>query len=187
MNAATSAPERTVWSIGVRLLHWTLALSMITSFVTSEGGDALQSVHEAAGYVALAAASLRVVMGLLGRGYWRFTQFLRNLPQTMVYARTVLSHRDRRYLGHNPLGGWMVVALLADTIAAGLTGWLYTTDRFWGVKWLGELHEAFGEAFMPLLLLHLAGVAFTSWRHRENLVAAMLHGRKREAGPGDIS
>ena len=82
-------------------------------------------------------------------------------------------------MGHNPLGGWMVLALLADAIATGLTGWLYTTDRFWGVAWLETLHGALGEALLPLLLLHVAGVIFTSRRQGDNLVAAMLHGRKQ--------
>ena len=61
----------------------------------------------------------------------------------------------------------------------GFTGWIYTTDRYWGVKWVGELHEGLASTLLVLIALHLAGVALASWRHRENLVAAMLHGRKR--------
>jgi cytochrome b len=80
----------------------------------------------------------------------------------------------------------MVVALLADAVATGLTGWLFTTDRFWGVEWLEELHGALGEALLPLLFLHMAGAVFTSYRHRENLVASMLHGRKPATMPKDI-
>jgi cytochrome b len=169
------AITQTVWSLGLRLLHWTLAISMITSFATHEGAGKL---HEITGYVALAAALLRVLMGFAGRGYWRFTQFVRGLPTTLRYARDVLAHQEARYVGHNPLGGWMVLALLADAIATGLTGWLFTTDRFWGVAWLEDLHSVLGHLLIPLLVLHLAGVVFTSWRHRENLVAAMLHGKK---------
>ena len=106
---------------------------------------------------------------------------------TVAYARAILNHTEARYVGHNPLGGWMVVALLADAIATGLTGWLYTTDRFWGVQWVEELHSLLGHALIPLLLLHVAGAVFTSWRHRENLIAAMLHGRKPAAQPHDIA
>ena len=173
-----------VWSPWLRLLHWTLALSMITSFISHEGGGKL---HEVSGYVALAAASLRVVLGFAGSGYWRFSQFVKGLANTLNYARAVVHHNEIRYLGHNPLGGWMVLALLADAIGTGLTGWLFTTDRFWGVQWLEELHGILGHALIPLLLLHLAGVVFTSLRHRENLVAAMLHGRKPVAGPLDLT
>lgn len=165
-----------VWSVGLRLLHWVLAASMIASFATHEAGGIR---HEWTGYVALAAASLRTALGVWGRGYWRFSQFVRSAGATLAYARDVLAHREHRYLGHNPLGGWMVMLLLSDAIATGFTGWLYTTDRFWGVAWVGDLHGLLGQALVPLLLLHIGGAIFTSWRHKENLVAAMLHGRKR--------
>ena len=170
------APMRPVWSIGTRLLHWTLAISMIASFVTHEGGG---RVHEWTGYVALAAAVLRVALGFLASGMWRFASFVRGARATAAYARAVWQHKEAHYLGHNPLGGWMVVALLADALLVGGSGWLYVTDRFWGVAWLEELHGALGHMLIPLLLLHVGGVVFTSIRQRENLAAAMVHGRKR--------
>ena len=183
-NVPAKAPMRVVWSPAVRLLHWTLAISMITSFVTHEN---VGRVHEWAGYVALAAASVRVLMGFVAGGYWRFSQFVKTPSATLAYARAVWRHSEARYLGHNPLGGWMVVFLLTDAFATGLTGWLYTTDRFWGVEWLEDLHGALGDALLPLLLLHVGGAIFTSWRHRENLVASMVHGRKPAPGPTDVT
>lgn len=165
----------TVWSPWLRLLHWTLALSMITSFATHDGGG---QVHEASGYVALGAALVRIVLGFTGPGVWRFSSFVQAPAPTLAYAKLVLHRAERRYLGHNPLGGWMVLLLLVDALACGLTGWLYTTDRFWGLAWLGNLHDVLGHLLIPLLALHLVGVVFTSWRHRENLATAMLHGRK---------
>ena len=62
----------------------------------------------------------------------------------------------------------------------GVTGWLYTTDRYWGVAWVEELHSTLSDILFLFVALHLLGVVFTSARHRENLVASMLHGRKRE-------
>ena len=80
----------------------------------------------------------------------------------------------------------MVLALLACTAALGLTGWLYTTDLFWGYGWLADLHNGLGWTLVALVALHVAGVAFTSWQHRENLVAAMFTGRKAPpAEPGE--
>ena len=134
---AARAGERPVWSLATRLLHWTLALSMIASFVTHEGGGRW---HEWTGYVALAAATLRVLLGFAGAGRWRFASFVRGAEDTLAYARAVVQRREAHYLGHNPLGGWMVVALLADAVAVGATGWLYVTDRFWGTAWLEDLH-----------------------------------------------
>ena len=173
---APAVTTRLVWSRSTRLLHWTLAVSMIASFVTHEGGGRW---HEWTGYVALAAASLRVLLGFAGAGRWRFSSFVRGAADTLAYALAVVQRREAHYLGHNPLGGWMVVALLADAVAVGATGWLYVTDRFWGTAWLEDLHGALGHVLIPLFLLHVAGVVFTSVRQRENLAASMVHGRKR--------
>ena len=168
----------------MRLLHWTLVVSVAASAI---GIVNWFGIHQPAGYVALAAVLLRLVWGGVGSRYARFAQFLRGPRAALRYARNVAGGCERRFIGHNPLGGWMVVALLADAIATGLTGWLYTTDRFWGVQWVEELHSLLGHALIPLLLLHVAGAVFTSWRHRENLIAAMLHGRKPAAQPHDIA
>ena len=72
----------------------------------------------------------------------------------------------------------MIAALLAAAFGAGLTGWLYTTDRFWGLEWMEDLHEGFANLLLILVLLHIAGVVFTSIRQGENLAASMVHGWK---------
>jgi cytochrome b len=176
-------PSQKHWSVGVRLLHWMLAGSMILSFATHEGGGKL---HEIVGYVALASAIVRTLLGMFGKDRWRFSSFVRNLKATFEYAKQVVRKTEPRYLGHNPLAAWMILALLFIAITSGLSGWLYTTDQFWGVAWVGNLHDILGHALIPLLLLHVAGAIFTSLRHRENLVASMIHGNKRAADKLDI-
>jgi cytochrome b len=156
-------------------MHWTLAASTIAAFATHEGGSMW---HHWFGYVSLGTAALRLVFGFTAQGYWRFDQFVLGARQTLAYAKALLARRETRYLGHNPLGAWMVLALLTNAIVCGVTGWLFTTDMFWGYAWLETLHGVSGELFIPLLVLHLAGVAYTSWRHKESLIEAMLHGRK---------
>ena len=173
-----------VWGVPLRALHWTLAGSVIASFATHEGGG---RAHEILGYVALAAAALRVALGLAGGPGWRFAGFVRGWRPTLAYARLVVARREPRHLGHNPLGGWMIVALLAATLAACLSGWLYTTDAYWGVEWVEALHGALGDALVPLFALHVAGVILASIRHRESLVGAMIHGRKPSVRPGDVA
>ena len=108
-----------VWAIAVRLLRWTLAGSLIVSFVTHEGGG---RVHEWPGYVALAAALLRVGMGLVGQGLWRFDQFVWGVRATRDNALAVWQRRERHCRGHNPLGGWMVLALLTNAVATRVAG-----------------------------------------------------------------
>ncbi|MET3515993.1 cytochrome b [Pseudacidovorax sp. 1753] len=178
-----AAPQTCVWSRSVRLLHLGLIASVTVAWVFRED---LGPAHEVAGYVALAAAALRSGIGLAGRGYARFGQFVRSRAATLGYARQVLRGTAPRYIGHNPLGGWMVLALLGCIGLLGASGWLYTTDLFWGYGWLAWLHAALGWTLLALVALHVGGVVFTSIAHRENLVKAMLTGRKAPPGPGDV-
>ena len=149
-----------VWDPLVRIGHWFLVASVAAAWFTREGYGVW---HERIGYAALAIVFMRVVWGFAG-------------PH---YARRVVTASEPRHLGHNPLGGWMIVLLLVVIALVGLSGWLYTTDQYWGVEWVGQLHEALTNALLALVALHVGGVALASYRHRENLVAAMLHGRKR--------
>ncbi len=72
----------------------------------------------------------------------------------------------------------MIVALLVNIAAVSITGWLYTTDRYWGIAWVGNLHSDLTNILLVLVALHVTGVIYTSFRHRENLVAAMFLGKK---------
>ena len=175
-----------VWSGPVRVLHWALVASVAAAWFTS---SRIGPVHEWLGYAAAAVAALRVAWGFAAHGdrYARFAQFVRPARATLPYARAVLQHQAPRYIGHNPLGGWMVVGLLACVAALGVTGALYTTDWLWGYAWLANLHEALGWLLLALIALHLGGVAYTSWAHRENLVGAMVTGAKAAPQPGDVS
>ena len=167
-----------VWPAWQRLLHAVLALTVLTALLTHEGGR----LHEFCGYAALAAALLRVLLGLAGPGAARFSAFVRGLSTTRAYARRVLDGTAERHLNHNPLGGWMVLLLLALAGGAGATGALYVTDRFWGEAWVIGAHAWLAWPMVAAVPLHLAGVWHSSRAHGENLAAAMVHGRKR-AGP----
>jgi cytochrome b len=169
-----------VWDRAVRVLHWSLVLTVAAAWITRHSPGRW---HEWLGYATLAIVAARVAWGLLGRGHARFSDFVRGPGHTLAYARELLAGREQRYLGHNPLGGWMAIALLTMIVLVGLTGWLYTTDRFWGVPWMEELHQTLSDVLFSFVGLHIIGVLFTSRRHRENLVASMLHGRKREGSP----
>jgi len=184
---AAGAPLR-VWDRGVRGLHWLLGAAVLTAWGSGHWPPqhSFDEVHHTAGYVAGAVVLARLAWGLWGPGHARFAQFVRGPRATWRYAQQVWRGREARHLGHNPLGAWMVVALLLCVAALSLTGALYTTEWLWGYDWLSQLHAALAWLITLLVPLHLGGVALASWRHRENLVAAMLHGRKRGPAPGDI-
>lgn len=166
-----------VWDPLVRAGHWLLVASVVLSWFTRHGGG---DWHEILGYVALAIVGVRLVWGFTGPVHARFARFVRGPASTLAYARDALGGTESRYLGHNPLGAWMIVALIAAVLLAGGTGWLYTTDRYWGVEWVETLHRWSSNLLFALAGVHVLGVLYASWRHRENLIAAMIHGRKPE-------
>ena len=171
------APMQRVWDPVVRLLHWGLVGSMTLSWL---GLLVIAGVHRPAGYVALAIVAVRACWGFVSHNpHARFGPFVRGPRATWAYLVAVLRRREPRHLGHNPLGALMIIALLADVVAIALTGWLATTDRFWGDATLDRLHSSLGWSLLGLVALHVAGVFFTGWRQRESLVRAMFTGRKR--------
>ena len=181
-NDAAGQDTVPVWDVLVRGAHWSLVVAVLGAWLARH----VDALHEWLGYAAVAIVALRLMWGIVGTRYARFAQFVVSPAMTLRYATDVLAHRERRYLGHNPLGAWMIVLLLVTITLVALTGWLGTTDRFWGDEFVQEAHEALANALLTLIGLHVAGVAFSSWRHRENLVRAMLTGRKRAPAPQDV-
>ena len=173
-----------VWDVLVRVTHGSLVLGICAAWITRHGPGRW---HEWMGYAVLAIVVIRIVWGFVGSKHARFVTFVRAPSATLQYGKQVIANHEARYIGHNPLGAWMIVALLTTTIAVCVTGWLYTTDRFWGVTWMEQLHEWLSNALLALAALHIGGVVFSSLRHGENLVAAMLHGKKRAPGPDDVT
>lgn len=172
-----------VWDRPVRLLHWALVASVGLAWATTEWAVGW---HQPLGWAALAIVAVRIAWGFVGSRHARFAQFVRGPRATFGYAAAALRGSEPRHVGHNPLGAWMVLALMAVVGALALTGWLYTTDRFFGDATVERLHVALAWAIVVMVALHVAGVAIASRRHHENLVAAMAHGCKREALGSDI-
>ena len=170
-----------VWDPVVRVLHWSLAIVVLANFV-NEAGDPL---HDWLGYAALALVGARFVWGWVGPAHARFSDWVRGPRAVAVYLRERLSGRSHRQLGHNPAAAVMMVALLAGVALVGVTGWLQTTDWFFGEQWLEELHEVLAWTLLAMIGLHVVAAISESIHYRENLIASMIHGRKRvldEAG-----
>jgi cytochrome b len=166
-----------VWDPAVRVFHWSLVGAFFSAYLLSDGGGAW---HQALGYAAIALIGFRLVWGFIGSPYARFAHFMPSPAAFVRYLRSMLSRREPRHLGHNPAGAAMIVALLAGIAVTGITGWMMTTDALWGVGWVQDTHEWAANAVLVLVGLHVAGVLYASWRHRENLVRAMFTGRKRD-------
>jgi cytochrome b len=176
-------PMIRVWDPFVRMFHWTLALSFAVAWLSGEGSERL---HELAGYTVAGLVLARVTWGFLGPPYARFSQFVRPPGAVIAYLKSIAAGSEPRFIGHNPAGGTMIVVLLASLAATAFTGWMLTTDAYWGSVPIKRLHSILADGVLILVAVHLAGVVLASLRHNENLVRAMALGVKRAPGPGDV-
>lgn len=180
IEAGDAKPPATVkvWDPFVRVFHWSLATLFLVAFLT---GDDIERVHIAAGYTIAGLVGLRIVWGFVGPAHARFSNFVRSPRDVLDYLRDVALFRAPRYIGHNPAGGAMIIALIVMLIGTSATGYMLTTDAFWGSKWAAEVHEVFANLTVGLIVFHVIGVVLASYEHRENLVKSMITGRKRRA------
>lgn len=174
----------TVWDPLVRIFHWSLALSFVVAWLSSESW---MDLHHWAGYAASALILFRLVWGFAGTHYAIFSQFVRHRHETLKYLENMVQRREQRYLGHNPAGTLMVIGLILVVSLTSLTGWMYTLDAFWGVGWVEESHEIFSHLMLVMVIAHIFGVLYASVRHKENLVRSMFNGTKRIPEGDDIS
>jgi cytochrome b len=172
----TTAPMVRVWDPFVRIFHWSLVGLFVLAFVT---GDETEWLHLTAGYAIAALVLLRLIWGFVGPRHARFSDFVRTPREVADYVHSAIRWRAPRYLGHNPAGGAMIIALLAMLIGISASGFMMTTDAFWGAQWVEDLHEGLVYATLGLITLHVVGVVFASIDYGENLVKAMITGRKR--------
>ncbi|HET9700507.1 MAG TPA: cytochrome b/b6 domain-containing protein [Burkholderiales bacterium] len=165
-----------VWDLPVRVGHWTLAGSFAAAYATGDS-EAWRNVHVAAGLVFAATLAFRILWGLAGTRYARFSSFVRGPGAVFAYLRSLLTVNPQHWTGHNPAGGWAILALLGLGLVTALSG-LAAYNEFGG-EWLEELHEGAAGVMLALVGMHLAGVLVGSLAHRENLVRAMFTGYKQ--------
>jgi cytochrome b len=191
-------PERspriiTVWDFPTRLFHWLLVIFVLLSFVTGKiGGNAMQ-YHEWSGFVILTLLVFRMVWGFVGSRESRFMTFIRGPSAVFRYATTLLRSDSTHYLGHNPLGGWSIIAMLFALLIQAGTG-LFANDDIvtegplfdWVSKatsdWLTRIHKLNQEVIIALVSIHVLAVLFYFFFKRENLVKPMITGVKHWSG-----
>jgi cytochrome b len=174
--SAPHASRVLVWDWPVRVFHWGLVLAFAGAYLLGDS-ERWRLMHVALGYVALALIAFRVAWGVIGSRPARFSAFVRS-PRAVVRCLASLARRQPEpHTGHNPAGGWAILAILGLGLATGLSGWLRYQDL--GGEWLEEVHEVMANAWLALVALHILAVIASSLLHRENLVRAMLTGTKR--------
>lgn len=179
-----------VWDIAVRIFHWSLVGAFIVAFAT---GDEVMPLHVWAGYLIAGLLVFRLFWGFIGTRHARFSDFVYRPRKVLTYLREVFSFRAKRYLGHNPAGGAMIILMLvmlsltvftgvvtygaeegAGPLAAWTAGWSHGAGEAFE-----EAHEFFANATILLVVFHVLGVVFESLLHHENLVRSMWNGYKR--------
>ena len=179
-----------VWDPFVRIFHWTLVLSFFIAYITEE--DFL-TIHSFAGYTILALLVLRIAWGMIGTRHARFSDFTYSPQAIKEFIKDTVNFRAKRYLGHNPAGGAMILLMIISLLVTTLTGlavygleeqagpfasWFTQKESFWG-EVFEEVHEFFANFTLFLVFVHVAGVIVEGFIHNENIVKSMIDGYKR--------
>lgn len=172
----TSNDKVIVWDLPVRVFHWLLAGSFAGAYLTAED-DRWQLVHITLGYTVAGLVVFRILWGLIGTRHARFGAFVRGPGAALRYLRSLFAGRAEHHTGHNPAGALAILGLLVLALCVTGLGWAAYNEL--GGDWVGDWHEMAANAMLALVGVHLAGVLIGSLAHRENLVGAMLTGRKR--------
>lgn len=180
-------PTVTAWDPLVRVFHWSLVFFFLLAFVTE---DEWMDLHAWAGYSVALLVGFRLVWGLVGTRNARFFSFVKSPRAVKNHLREMLSLKPSHYLGHNPVAAIMVIALLASIAVVACSGIILiategqgplagTVFSTWHGEWLEDLHEFFADFTLLLVFAHVGGVLFSSFLEGENLVRAMITGRKK--------
>ncbi len=165
-----------VWDMPVRVFHWLLVICFAGAWLTSES-ERLQMIHYAFGYTACLLVLIRLVWGVIGTRYARFSQFLKSPKAVVEHFMAMLRGHPHHDIGHNPAGGMVMFALMVLILVIGLSGYL-SVKEFLG-NFAGHAHEAVASLAMAVVILHILAAIVMSWVEKQNLVRSMVNGKKQ--------
>lgn len=176
-----------IWDLPTRLFHWLLVAGIAFMWFSAEISDTLMDRHAQVGEFLLALILFRIIWGFVGSESSRFSSFVRSPFAALNYAKTLLSRRSSWHAGHNPAGGWMVVALLTVVLVQATSG-LFVSDDILvegplyavvseGVSdFMISVHHLAFNLLTGLMVLHVAVIIFYRFFKKTNLIPAMLRG-----------
>ena len=172
-----------IWDAPVRVFHWLLVLSFAGAYLTAES-EYWRLVHVTLGYTLGGLLAFRLVWGVIGTRYARFSNFVRGPAAVIRYLKSIQAKQPEHHLGHNPAGAVAIVLLML--LGLGITATGYITYNDLGPDWVAELHELAVNAMVLVIIGHLVGVVTASLQHKENLVRSMVTGFKTGAADQGI-
>jgi cytochrome b len=176
-----------VWDLPTRLFHWLIVIFVFISFTTGMIDGNWMSYHLKSGYIILTLLVFRLIWGVWGGRYSRFVSFVRGPIAVVRYAKALIRNDSHKFLGHNPMGGWSVIAMLAALFVQAGTG-LFANDDIatqgplygWVSKatsdWLTGIHIFNKGVILFLIVLHLSAVLFYLLIKHDNLIISMITG-----------
>jgi cytochrome b len=189
---AVADESRRVWDLPVRIVHWLLVAALVGAYATHKAGVEYFKYHAWCGYTVVVLSGFRILWGFVGTRHARFTSFVRGPGTTLAYLSSLASGRHAAHAGHNPLGAWMVVFLLATLFAQGVTG-LFANDEIFNTGplygyvsdatslALTSWHRRIFDWILSAVLLHMAAVLAHRVLARQDLIGPMFSGRKPAA------
>lgn len=198
MNDHSEPKQTRVWDIGVRLFHWLLVVLIAFQWLSSEVIDDWMEWHIVGGYCVLGLVIFRVIWGLVGPTYSRFSNALYNPSDIMSYLQTLTDKNAKAFAGHNPLGGLAVLMMMTLLLSQSVSGLFMTDDIFLegpyyataseGLKDLmSYLHNQVFDLIFLLIVLHITTVLYYQFYKKQRLINAMFHGNKLVSGYSSIS
>ncbi len=184
-----AARQHAEWDLPTRAFHWLLAVLVVVSFTTGKVGGPWLEWHMRSGYAILALLLFRLAWGVVGSRSARFVEFVRGPRAAAAHVREVFAGRVRPAEGHNPLGGWMVVAMLALLLLQAATG-LFTNDES---SHEGPLAKTVSNAFVDRMSVihdfnqwcvvaaasvHVVAVFAYQWGLKVDLIRPMIFGSR---------
>lgn len=188
------ATEIKVWDLFVRVFHWVLVVGFFTAYLVE---DEMLGLHVWSGYLVFSLVVLRIIWGFIGSKHARFSDFVFGPSDVFSYVKQVTTFKATRHIGHNPAGGAMIVLLLLGVLMISFTGFVLlgaeTQSGLAGdlalalgiagehaAEAVEELHEFFANLILLLVFIHIGGVVFDSFLHKESLIRSMFTGLKRQ-------
>ncbi|MCB0331133.1 MAG: cytochrome b/b6 domain-containing protein, partial [Bdellovibrionales bacterium] len=174
--------ESRVYDLPTRVFHWLFAFLFVVAFAIGNSVDddsSLFSYHMLAGIVLFLLVIFRLVWGIIGTKYARFSGFSLNPRELLEYFKGVLTGMSRTWIGHNPASSWAAIMMMLFALGLGVTGYLMSNGE--GGHDLKEVHELLANGFLIVVLLHIAGVVLHSLRHRDGIWKSMFGGQKSPA------